>query len=297
MRGVFCIAQRWLGKSATLVKDARSNILIIADELARLLESRASLVLLDVIDEPAAAPADRPKIPGALSVDLATDFSGKPSTEAGRRPLPDIGELQAKARGWGINNDSIVVFYDNSSGAQASRAWWTLRWAGLRNVRVLDGGFGAWSAAKYPSSNHVVTRAGHAGDVVLTGGCMPTVGADEAAQLARQSRLFDARPRASYVGDPAKAGTGHIPGAIHAPSGDIIADGKFKSNDDLRARFAALGVDRVSKVAVYCGSGNAAAHAIAAMHAVGLEPALYVGSWSAWSANPSRPVATGPEPG
>ena len=52
-----------------------------------------------------------------------------------------------------------------------------------------------------------------------------------------------------------------------------------------------------TKIGVYCGSGNAAAHAIAAMCAVGLEAALYVGSWSAWSADPSRPVATGPEPG
>jgi thiosulfate/3-mercaptopyruvate sulfurtransferase len=126
---------------------------------------------------------------------------------------------------------------------------------------------------------------------------MPTIGAEEAAALAKQSKLLDARPRTAYVGDPAKAGTGHIPGALHAPSGDNIADGKFKSNDDLHARFSSLGADRSMKIGVYCGSGNAAAHAIAAMCAVGLEPALYVGSWSAWSADPSRRVATGAEPG
>ena len=189
------------------------------------------------------------------------------------------------------------MVYDNSGGAQASRAWWTLRWAGLANVRVLDGGYGAWAAANRPSSNHVATQAARAGDVVLTAGCMPTIGAEQAADLAKQSKLLDARPRAAYVGDPAKAGTGHIPGAIHAPAGNNIADGKFKANDDLRAGFSLLGADRSTKIGVYCGSGNAAAHAIAAMSAVGLEAALYVGSWSAWSADPSRPVATGPEPG
>lgn len=278
------------------MNDARSRTLITADELARLLEARKAVVLLDVIDEPAAAPDARPKIPGALSVDLATDFSGKPSAAAGRRPLPDIADLQTKARVWGIGGDSLVVVYDNSGGAQASRAWWTLRWAGLRDVRVLDGGYGAWVAANHTSSNHVVRRAASSGDVVLTAGCMPTINADEAAELARRSGLFDARPRTSYVGDPAKTATGHIPGAVHAPSGDNIADGKFKSNDDLRARFAALGVAGAAKVGVYCGSGNAAAHAVAAMYAAGLEPALYVGSWSAWSADPARPVATGPEP-
>jgi thiosulfate/3-mercaptopyruvate sulfurtransferase len=279
------------------VNDARSRTLITVDELARLLDAREAVVLLDVVDEQGGAPDDRPKIPGALSVYLATDFSGRPTPAAGRRPLPDVTDLQAKARAWGIRGDSMVVVYDNSGGAQACRAWWTLRWAGLANVRVLDGGYGAWIATGRPTSNHVATHAGLAGNVVLTSGGMPTIDAEEAAALATQSRLLDARPRTAYAGDPAKPGTGHIPGAIHAAAGDNIADGKFKSNDELRARFASLGADGSTKIGVYCGSGNAAAHAVAAMGAVGLKAALYVGSWSAWSADPSRPVATGPEPG
>jgi thiosulfate/3-mercaptopyruvate sulfurtransferase len=126
---------------------------------------------------------------------------------------------------------------------------------------------------------------------------MPTINADEAAAFAKKSRLLDARPRAAYLGDPAKPDTGHIPGAIHAPAGDNIAAGKFRPDDDLQARFSSFGADGSTKIGVYCGSGNAAAHAVAAMCAVGLEPALYVGSWSAWSADPSRPTATGAEPG
>lgn len=279
------------------MNDARSKTLITVDELARLMEARIPVVLLDVIDEQGGAPDDRPKIPGALSVHLATDFSGKPTPAAGRRPLPEVSDLQAKARAWGIRSDSIVVVYDNSGGAQACRAWWTLRWAGLANVRVLDGGYGAWIATSRPSSNHVATRAALAGDVVLTSGGMPTISAEEAAALATQSALLDARPRTAYIGDPAKPGTGHIPGAIHAAAGDNIADGKFRPNDELHARFSSLGADGSKKIGVYCGSGNAAAHAVAAMCAVGLKPALYVGSWSAWSADPSRPVATGPELG
>lgn len=279
------------------MNDVRSKTLITTAELERLLDTRRPVVLLDVIDEPGAAPDDRPKIPGALSVNLAEDFSGKPTPQSGRRPLPDIDALQTKARALGINNDSIVIVYDHAGGAQASRAWWTLRWAGLNNVRIIDGGYRAWVAANHPSSNHVATIAARAGDAVLTPGHMPTIDADEAAELAKQSKLFDARPRSAYIGDPAKPATGHIPGAIHAASGDNIVDGKFKSNDDLRARFAALGANGQDKIGVYCGSGNAAAHAVAAMSAAGLEPALYVGSWSAWSADPSRPAATGSERG
>jgi thiosulfate/3-mercaptopyruvate sulfurtransferase len=279
------------------MNDVRSKTLITAAELERLLDLSQPVVLLDVIDEPGAAPDDRPKISGALSVNLAEDFSGKPTPQGGRRPLPDVGSLQAKARAWGIKNDSIVVVYDNTGGAQAARAWWTLRWAGLNDVRIVDGGYAAWIEANRLSSNQVATNAAQAGDVVLTPGHMPTIDADETAGLAKQSKLFDARPRSAYVGDPAKLATGHIPGAVHAASGDNVANGKFKSNDDLSARFAALGVDGRAKIGVYCGSGNAAAHVIAAMSAVGLEPALYVGSWSAWSADPSRPTATGPERG
>jgi thiosulfate/3-mercaptopyruvate sulfurtransferase len=279
------------------VNDPRSRTLITLDELVRLLDARGPVVLLDNIDEQGAAPDDRPKIPGALSVHLATDFSGKLTPASGKRPLPDVHELQSKVRSWGISRGTPVVVYDNSSGAQASRAWWTLRWAGLANVRVLDGGFQAWIAANLPQSNHIATRAGLAGDAVLTPGCMPTIDADEAANLAKDARLLDARARTAYVGDPDQSGTGHIPGAIHAPSADNIVDGKFRPSEDLRARFARLGVDGSSSVGVYCGSGNAAAHEIAAMYAAGLELALYVGSWSAWSADPSRPVATGPAPG
>jgi len=278
------------------VNNARAKTLITVDELVRLMDTGTAVVLLDVIDEQGAAPEDRPKLPGALSVHLATDFSGTPTATSGRRPLPDVADLQAKARLWGISNATPIVVYDNAGGAQASRAWWTLRWAGLTNVRVLDGGYGAWVAAGRPSFTHIATRASRASDVVLTAGHMPTIDADRAASLAQQSRLLDARPRASYVGDPAKAGTGHIPGAIHAPAASNIADGKFKPSDDLHARFSQLGADGSSPIGVYCGSGNSAAHAIAAMAAAGLDAALYVGSWSAWSADPARPAATGTEP-
>jgi thiosulfate/3-mercaptopyruvate sulfurtransferase len=278
------------------VNDARAKTLITVDELIRLMDAGTAVVLLDVIDEQGAAPEDRPKIPGALSVHLATDFSGTPTATSGRRPLPDISDLQTRARTWGVSSTTPVVVYDNAGGAQASRAWWTLRWAGLTDVRVLDGGYGAWTAAGRSSSTQIATRASRAGDVVLTAGHMPTIDANGAASLAQQSRLLDARPRASYVGDPAKAGTGHIPGAIHAPAGGNITDGKFKPSDDLHAGFSKLGADGSGPIGVYCGSGNSAAHAIAAMTAAGLDAALYVGSWSAWSTDPVRPVATGSEP-
>jgi thiosulfate/3-mercaptopyruvate sulfurtransferase len=270
------------------VSDPRAKTLITVAE---------PVVLLDVLDEAGAAMEDRPKIPGALSVHLATDFCGKPTMLSGRRPLPEITDLQANARRWGISPGTQVVVYDNAGGAQASRAWWTLRWGGFETVRVLDGGLKAWQAAGKPTSNHVATEAVHAGTVVLKAGGMPTIDAADAARIARSGILLDARGKSNYVGEQGKPATGHIPGARLAASGDNLADGRFKPTGELETQFAALCGDGKCEVAVYCGSGNAAAHALAALHATGRQAALYVGSWSAWSADPNRPVAQGLEPG
>ena len=277
--------------------EARAKTLITAAELISLLEAGKHVVLLDVLDEKGVAPEDRAKIPGALSVHLATDFSDKPTKLSGRRPLPQIMDLQANARRWGISPNTQVVVYDSTGGAQASRAWWTLRWGGFQNVRILDGGLAAWTAAGKPTSTDVQIEATKAGTVVLKAGHMPTIEAHQAARIARSGVLLDARGKAGYVGETGKPATGHIPGAKLAASGDAVAGGKFKSGDELEALFAPHFAEAGQPVAVYCGSGNAAAHAIAAMHSTGRTPALYVGSWSAWSADPSRPVAQGSEPG
>jgi thiosulfate/3-mercaptopyruvate sulfurtransferase len=87
-------------------------------------------------------------LPGAVSVDLERDLAAPVGDGSrGRHPLPEPGALQAALRRWGINQDSSVVAYDDADGTSAARAWWLLRWAGLRDVRVLDGGIAAWTAA------------------------------------------------------------------------------------------------------------------------------------------------------
>jgi thiosulfate/3-mercaptopyruvate sulfurtransferase len=93
--------------------------------------------------------------------------------------------------------------------------------------------------------------------------------------------------------EPIDPTAGHIPGATSAPTGaNLDADGRFLPADELRARFAALGVDASTAVGVYCGSGVTAAHQTAALAIAGIDAALYPGSWSQWS-NLDRPVATG----
>ncbi|MGX9964792.1 sulfurtransferase [Roseomonas sp. F4] len=267
--------------------ESRFRVLIEADELAAQLTTPNRPVLLDVRvpGEEGDGRADyrAGHIPGAVFVDLATELAGPPAGAAGKRPLPDIAILQRDARRWGIRQGQSVVVYDGSRGQRAGRAWWVLRWAGIADVRILSGGLQAWKGA-------VTTEVPlpDPGDVVLSPGHLPVVDANAAATLATQGQLLDARGTAHFD-------AGHIPGAISAPtSGNLGPDGRFAEAEVLRQRFLGLGVDGTRPVAVSCGGGVSAAHQIAALASIGIEAALFPASWSGWSADPSRPIATSP---
>jgi len=266
-------------------------VVIGAEELYRRVAEPEPPLLLDVrwaLGDPNGAEHYRAgHLPGAVYVDLDTELAGPPG--AGRHPLPPVDQLQAAARRWGLSQGRSVVVYDNTGGLAAGRAWWLLRWAGVPDVRLLDGGLAAWRAAGYAEGTGAArTRA--AGDVVLRGGHLPTITADEAA--AWSGTLFDARAAERYRGEvePVDARAGHIPGAVSAPTTGNLRDGVplFKTAEELRARFAGA----AGPVGVYCGSGVTAAHEIVALAIAGIDAALYPGSWSAWSADPARPVAT-----
>ncbi|KQY24326.1 thiosulfate sulfurtransferase [Cellulomonas sp. Root485] len=228
-------------------------------------------------------------LPGAVFVDLDTELAGPASPQDGRHPLPDLAAFEAAARRWGVSGDRPVVAYDAVGGTSAARVWWLLRWAGVRDVRLLDGGLAGWTDAGLPLEAGAVTP--EPGDVVLEPGALPTIDADEAA--AWDGSLLDARAAERYAGDvePVDPRAGHIPGALSVPTaGNLGPDGTFLSDAALRKRFAAV----EGPVAVYCGSGVTAAHEVAALASIGVEAALYPGSWSQWSNDPARPVETGP---
>lgn len=236
-------------------------------------------------------------IPGAVYVDLDAELSDHSVAGRGRHPLPSAAALQDSARRWGLWPGDPVVVYDDWNAQAAARAWWLLRAAGLEDVRILNGGWSAWQRAGLPvESGEMLPEPGSLTIAALD--AMPVVGADEMAVQADSAGhvVLDARAAARYRGDeePLDPRAGHIPGAVSAPTADNLnADGTFRSATDLRARFAELGADR-STVTVYCGSGITAAHEIAALAIAGHAAALFPGSWSEWSSDPARPVATGP---
>ncbi|MFI5902834.1 sulfurtransferase [Streptomyces cyaneofuscatus] len=233
-------------------------------------------------------------LPGAVFVDLDTELAG-PAGSGGRHPLPDPEAFGAVMRRAGVGQDTPVVVYDGGQGWAAARAWWLLRWTGHPDVRVLDGGLAAWTG---DLSTGIPDPA--EGDFRPKPGALPTLDADAAAALARTGLLLDARAAERYRGDvePIDRVGGHIPGAVSAPTtANVAEDGRYLPAERLAERFTGLGAGKSGEpVGVYCGSGVSGAHEVLALEIAGIRAALYPGSWSEWSADPARPVATGPEP-
>jgi thiosulfate/3-mercaptopyruvate sulfurtransferase len=279
--------------------------LIDVGSLARELAGSDLPVLLDVrwrLGGPPGIDSYRAgHLPGAVFVDLDADLSGPPGA-GGRHPLPAAADFEAAMRRAGVRTGYPVVTYDDGDSTIAARVWWTLRYFGHDRVRVLDGGLRAWAAAGQPVTSEepgVVP-----GDFMAVPGHLPVLDAAGAAALARSGVLLDARAGERYRGEtePVDPVAGHIPGALSAPTaGNVGADGRFLPSAELRRRFATLGVSLGPQpgvpVGAYCGSGVTAAHEVLALNLAGVPAALYVGSWSGWTADPGRPVATGPDPG
>ena len=237
-------------------------------------------------------------IPGAVYVDLPTQLADPADPGRGRHPLPSLARFQEAARSWGVGDGDVVVAYDDAGNTSAARLWWMLRNAGVRTVYLLDGGLAAWRRAGLPVEGGEVEPA--AGDVTLADGGMPVTDADGAAGWAAEGVLLDARAAERYRGDvePVDPRAGHIPGAVSAPTTANLDDGGlFLPAEELRKRFANLGVDAATPTAVYCGSGVTASHEIAALEIAGFSATLFPGSFSEWSNDSSRPVATGADPG
>lgn len=273
------------------------NAIITAAELAGELTGDRPPVLLDVRYQMGGphgrAAYEEGHIPGAVFVDLEAELAGPPGT-AGRHPLPGVEALGAVMRRAGVRRDAPVVVYDGGQGWAAARAWWMLRWTGHADVRVLDGGLAVWTG---PVESEVPAPA--PGDFQPVPGAVPLLDADGAAELARTGLLLDARAGERYRGEvePIDPVAGHIPGAVSAPTMENVGpDGRLLPAPELAARFKSLGAGEDRPVGVYCGSGVSAAQQVLALEVAGIPAALYVGSWSEWTADTSRPVATGAGP-
>jgi thiosulfate/3-mercaptopyruvate sulfurtransferase len=229
-------------------------------------------------------------LPNARYAALDTDLAG--TAGPGRHPLPTPVAFATTMGALGVNENTMVVAYDDCGGAVASRLWWMLTDQGHDAVAVLDGGIQAWTAeggTLVDSDREMGPRE------FRSHPWRRVVGQREVAN--RGDRIvIDARSAERFRGEeePVDPKAGHIPGALSLPlSGNLNDDLTFRTAPELRQLFGQAGVADGAKAISQCGSGVTACHNILAMEIAGIgRPDLYVGSWSDWSSS-DLPIAIG----
>ncbi len=229
-------------------------------------------------------------VPGAVFVDVDGVLAAPADPARGRHPLPEPADFATGMAAAGIGDGDIVVAYDDAGGVIAARLVWMLRVTG-HDAAILDGGIGAWQGPL--ESGDAPSKAATFTPVAWPADRLASI--DEVA--AGAAVLLDARDAARYRGDeePVDPRAGHIPGARSLPvRGHLDNDGRLLDSGALRQRFAAVGVTDGASVVAYCGSGVTACHNLLVLEHLGLGTGrLFPGSWSQWSSDPARPVATG----
>ena len=235
-------------------------------------------------------------IENSIFVDVDHDLASEKTANSGRHPLPDPQLLSEKLSQWGMTNNKQAIVYDDAGGAFASRMWWVLKWLGHTNVAVLDGALGAWmsNGGKLSTKPTIFER-----DVFnpnIKNDMHVSIKDVEEAQYKMSKLILDARSKERYLGikDEVDPVAGHIPGAISHPLGkNLDKNGHFRSPEELRLNFNKLIGDTASSdIISMCGSGITACHNILALEISGIKGVpLYVGSWSEWITDKSRPIA------
>ena len=283
----------------------RSPLISASELLARVRDGDRRLRIVDVrwvLGKPGAGrDAYRDgHVPGAIHLDLDDDLADHDGFGApGRHPLPSPAETARRLGAAGIGDDTFVVAYDDVGGWVAARLWWMLDNLGHADVAVLDGGVAAWTAAGGTLETGDAPPPAPR-DLHLDGEWHGVIDREELKTRLGSVVLLDARGAPRYRGEtePVDPVAGHIPTAVSAPYDGNLADGRFRTPDELAARFRDLRADgSTGPVVTSCGSGTSAIHHTIAMRLAGLpDPILYVGSYSDWSRS-GEPVLTGPDPG
>ena len=236
-------------------------------------------------------------IPGAHYAHLDDDLASPATDQSGRHPLPGSGSFAQFLASLGWSEGQLVVACDAGSNALAGRLWWLMRYFG-QPAALLDGGLAAWKEAGLPlETGEVAARP--APIPGLEPNTKMAVSTDQVLNnlKSKDDTVLDARSAERFSGEVKvlDAVGGHIPGSVNRNMMlNLDSSGKFKDPVTLRGEFETLlGTTDADSVVHSCGSGVTACHNLFAMELAGMGVSkLYVGSWSEWIRDPSRPIST-----
>lgn len=203
-------------------------------------------------------------IPNAQYVDWRVDLADP--NDRGHFNVLAPEAFEALMSRLGIDADTTVVLYDSHSNRVAARAFWTLRYYGHADVRILDGGSPAWEAGDGELTAEIASVTPTAYRIDASEQRYRADKADVQAALGRDGvEVVDARALQFYTGesggsqfgsDVPNAEIGRMPGAQSFFWADHVnEDGTYKSVEELRARYEALGITPDETVITYCHVG------------------------------------------
>jgi thiosulfate/3-mercaptopyruvate sulfurtransferase len=273
-----------LATLAPAADPARPELLIEATDLARARDVR-------VIDVRGKDDYARGHVPGAVRVDAAAwdkAFTSEPGAEAWGKRLG----------GAGIDLDTAVVVYGGEDVRDAVRVWWILRYWGVKDVRVLNGGWAAWRVAEGKVATDETKPEPKA--VTPSPRRERLASKDDVLQtLKGKTQIIDARSEGEFCGvkETAKR-NGSIPGAKHLEWTEVLdpKTKRFKAPAELRVLFKEHGIDPEQPAVTYCQSGGRAAVMAFTLELMGGKQVQnYYRSWSEWGNDPDTPIVK-PQP-
>ena len=223
-------------------------------------------------------------LPGAFYLDLDQDLSSPIQKHGGRHPLPNPEKLSAKLSEIGITSQqTLVVAYDDSRLAFASRLWWLLRYFGHNQVVLLDGGFSQWKNLDYPISSNIPNPKLRIFKPEIQSETLVDIETVKARKDLPGVVLIDSREPERYLGktEPIDPIAGCIPGAVNYPWQEVTETTGFVKINEQSQRWQ--NIKDSEEIIVYCGSGVTACVNLFSLELAGIDQAkLYGGSWSDW---------------